>query len=315
MNTATAKIIVIFGPTASGKSDVAIKLAKEFDGEIISADSRQIYRNMNIGTGKVARDSIGHQSSTISHQDNYISEGIIHHIIDVADPMDDFNISHFKTFANIAIEKIIAKGKVPIICGGTAFWIDAIVKNTIIPEVAPNENLRKKLEQKNITELFSSLEKIDPERAKNIDSKNKVRLIRALEICETLGKVPSLKETLQEKYMFLQIGITTERETLNAKIKKRLHERFSDGMIVEVEKLHNNGVSWEWMERIGLEYRWISRFLQEKISEQEMKEKLYFDIIHYAKRQMTWLKKNKEIIWLKNYDAIRKEVEKFLEKK
>jgi len=354
MQKQVPNVIVIMGPTASGKSGVAIEIAKKWRGEIISADSRQVYRGLNLGSGKVTgsqkpvilseiesrqkRDEIESKDLSIKQENIFISEGIIHHLIDVTNPMEDFNISHFKTLANKAIEKILAKGKLPIICGGTGFWIDAVVENTKIPEVAPNPELRKKLEIKSVEELFAELQKMDPYRAQNIDSKNKVRLVRALEICEKLGTVPKTQtskchsgldpESTQipesspgqalnqvqddNRYKFLQIGIKTNREELNAKIQKRLDDRFSEDMIKEVRDLHEKGVSWEWMERIGLEYRWISRFLQNKISEKEMKEKLYFDIIHYAKRQMTWLKRNKEIIWLKNLQDINSEVEKFI---
>jgi tRNA dimethylallyltransferase len=314
MQTQASKIIVIMGPTASGKSGVAIKLAKKFNGEIISADSRQVYRGMNIGTGKV------HGAWSMEHG-AFLSEGIVHHLIDVAEPMEDFNISHFKASAEKAIREILSRGKIPIICGGTAFWIDAVVKNTVIPEVAPNEKLRAELEKKTVEELFAKLQKLDPRRAENIDSKNKVRLVRAIEICQAIGKVPE-QETSNSKYEFLQIGIKTDKEKLHEKIKKRLDERFSDGMIKEVEKLNKNGVSWEWMERVGLEYRWIARFLQNKIELGEMsaqggcasgaKERLYFDIIHYAKRQMTWLKRNKDIIWLEDFQDIQKKVANFL---
>ncbi|KKQ07067.1 MAG: tRNA dimethylallyltransferase [Candidatus Moranbacteria bacterium GW2011_GWE2_36_40] len=291
------------GPTASGKSGIAIKLAQKFNGEIISADSRQVYRGLNIGAGKIPRQ-LTTINSQLSTKNTYFSENIPHHLIDVAEPMEDYNISHFKKDAEKIIKEIIGREKTPIICGGTNFWIDSITKNTIIPEVAPDELLRSMLRSKTTEELFEELKKIDPERAKNIDAKNPVRLIRAIEICKALGTVPKL---------FLQIGIKTEREELNAKIQKRLDERFNEGMINEVENLHKNGVSWEWMERIGLEYRWISRFLQNKVELEEMKKLLYFDIIHFAKRQMTWLKRNKNIIWLEKYDDIEKEVASFLE--
>lgn len=314
MQTQAPKIVVVMGPTSSGKSGIAIELAKKFNGEIISADSRQVYKGMDIGTGKVLKDL----SAISKHNEGFFSEGIKHHLIDVAQPNEDFNISHFKTLAEKAIGEILECGKMPIICGGTNFWIDAVVKNTNLPEVAPNEQLRKILQEKSADELFLKLEKLDPERAENIDAKNKVRLIRAIEICKELGKVPS-HETLSKehgaensKYEFLQIGIATERESLNKKIKQRLKERFDQGMIEEVEKLNKNRVSWERMENFGLEYRWLSRFLQGKIPEEEMKEKLYFDSIHYAKRQMTWLKRNKEIIWIKDYPEAEKAVEKFL---
>ena len=335
------------GPTASGKSGVAIQLAKKFGGEIISADSRQIYRGLDIGSGKVERDAINSQlvisaphkgSSTpfmgvelpsdkpeqikltrYNQKEVFISEGIRHHLIDVAKPQEDFNVSHFKKLAQKKIEEILQRQKVPIICGGTAFWIDALTKNLNLPEVPPDEILREQLALETTEELFAKLEKLDPERAKNIDSQNKVRLIRAIEICKVLGKVPKINttwnmkhETKNTKYNFLEIGIEVPREILNEKIKKRLEERFSEGMLTEVANLHKKGVSWKWMERIGLEYRWIARFLQGKFSEDEMKQKLYFDSIHYAKRQMTWLQRNPNIIWCSGYKEIKKEVEKFL---
>lgn len=318
------KVIIICGPTASGKSSAAILLAKKYDGEIISADSRQIYRGLDIGAGKVVGSLRPVIQSEAKNPDNqftklYISEEIPHHLIDVVDPNEDFNISHFKTLASKAIEEIISRGKVPIICGGTGFWIDAITNNTQIPEVAPNEMLRNMLRNKSAEELFKQLEKLDPERAATIDKQNPVRLIRAIEICKALGAVPKpIAHNLKsdDKYDFLQIGISVEREKLNEKIKKRLDERFEIGMAQEVEDLHNSpageGVSWERLEALGLEYRWIARFLQSKITSQEMRGKLYFDIIHYAKRQMTWFKRNKKIIWCDDYECIEQEVEKFL---
>jgi tRNA dimethylallyltransferase len=339
MSESKPKIIVIMGPTACGKSDVAIKLAKKFDGEIISADSRQIFKDMNIGTGKVERDPIESKiqdtryeiqktfniqilkSKTEDSKNTkyFYSEGIRHHLIDIARPGQDFNVSHFKTLAEKKIEEILSRKKIPIICGGTNFWIDAITKNTKLPNVLPNVKLRQELDKLSAERLFAKLAKLDPERARNIDAKNKVRLVRAIEICEAIGKVPITTQVtsnwkLVTKYEFLEIGLEVSREVLNEKIKKRLDERFESGMIAEVENLHKKKVSWKWMERIGLEYRWIARFLQKKVSKEEMSEKLYFDIIHYAKRQMTWLKRNSQIHWHSDYKSIEKEVEKFLRK-
>ncbi len=297
------------GPTASGKSGVAIKLAKKFGGEIISADSRQIYRGLDIGSGKV-------RGAWSVERGAFISEDIPHHLIDVAKPQEDFNVSHFKKMAEEKIEEILSRKKVPIICGGTAFWIDTLTKNSTIPEVAPDEKLRARLAKKSVEQLFSQLKKLDSRRAKDIDKQNKVRLIRAIEICKVLGKVPKIQVTSNQKpvtkYNFLQIGIEIPREILNEKIQIRLDERFKEGMTVEVEKLHKKGVSWKWMERIGLEYHWISFFLRKKVSEQEMHEKLYYAIIHYAKRQMTWLQRNPNIIWRGDYKSIQKEVDGFL---
>ena len=324
------------GPTASGKSEVAIKLAKKFGGEIISADSRQIYKSLDIGSGKVRKDpaegkiqdtrykiqktfniqTLNSKKQNSKNTKDFYSDGIPHHLIDVAKPQEDFNVSHFKKLAQEKIGEILSRKKVPIICGGTAFWIDTLTKNSNIPEVAPNEKLRARLAKKSVEQLFTQLKKLDPVRASDIDGQNKVRLIRAIEICKVLGKVPKIQVTsnqkLVTKYNFLEISIEVPREILNEKIKKRLAERFSEGMLAEVANLHKKGISWKWMERIGLEYRWISLFLRQKISETEMQEKLYFAIIHYAKRQMTWLKRNKNIIWHSDYKSIRKEVQKFL---
>ncbi len=329
MSLVKPKIIVVMGPTASGKSGVAIELAKKFGGEIISADSRQIYRGLDIGSGKVKRDELEDKirDTRYNNQTNFkiqntkktkafYSEGIGHHLIDVAKPGEDFNVSHFKKLAEEKIQEILSRKKVPIICGGTAFWIDTLTKNSNIPEVAPNEKLRAKLALKSVEQLFTQLKKLDPARASNIDSQNKVRLIRAIEICKVLGKVPQQSSVTghqpSEKYQLLQIGIEVPREILNAKIKKRLEERFSEGMLAEVANLHKKGVSWKWLEIIGLEYRWISLFLRQKVSENEMREKLYFAIIHYAKRQMTWLKRNPQVKWHRDYKKIEKEVREFL---
>jgi len=314
------KVIVILGPTASGKSDVAIRLAKKFGGEIISADSRQIYRGMDIGSGKVEADRLAEIPKEFSDRKFYsgstlyISDGIPHHLIDVADPNDDFNISHFKKLADKAIADILNRGKVPIICGGTGFWIKSIIDNTQLPEVKPDQLLRSMLRNKPAEELFAMLKKLDPERAETIDAKNSVRLIRAIEICRAIGKVPKIRNQELEirNQEFLQIGLDIEKDILNKKIKKRLDQRFAQGMIEEVEKLHKNGVTWERLEYFGLEYRWIAKYLQKKISLEDMQEKLYFDIIHYAKRQMTWFNKDKRIIWLKDYTEIEKALKEFL---
>ncbi len=320
MQSASPKIIVICGPTASGKSDVAIRLAKKFSGEVISADSRQIFKGMDIGTGKISRDSkvelLNYQSSTLGKA-AYFSNSIPHYLIDVANPMEDFNVSHFKKAATVAIEDILSRGKLPIICGGTGFWIDALVNNIDFPEVEPDPELRSMLRSKSTQELFAMLSKLDPERAKTIDKNNPVRLIRAIEISTALGAVPKPRTYhLEPSYSFLQIGIDVPREVLNEKIKKRLDDRFHEGMVAEIENLHNppagGGVSWEWMEKIGLEYRWLARYLQGQFSMEDMREKLYFDIIHYAKRQMTWLKRDKNIIWLSNYEDIEKYAKDFL---
>ena len=215
------KIIVILGPTSSGKSEVAIKLAQKFNGEIISADSRQVYRGMDIGTGKVEPDLSGEipqkfSSGKFYAESPYMSGGIAHYLIDIANPKTEYNAANFKNDANKIIEDILKRKKLPIICGGTGFWIKAIVDNVNFPKVKPDKELRKILEKKNAEELFKTLRELDSERANNIDAKNKVRLIRAIEICKAIGKVPKII-IQNERYYFLQIGINTPKEELHKK--------------------------------------------------------------------------------------------------
>ncbi|MFA6338714.1 MAG: tRNA (adenosine(37)-N6)-dimethylallyltransferase MiaA [Candidatus Paceibacterota bacterium] len=292
------KIIVVLGPTSSGKSDLAVSLAKKFNGEVISADSRQVYKGLDIGSGKITKEEM---------------QGVQHYLLDVVDPETKFTVSDFKKLAEKAISEILEKGKVPIICGGTGFYIQAIVDNVVLPEVNPNEELRKELEGKSAEELLEILIKLDPARAENIDIKNPRRLIRAIEIAKNLGKVPDINKDFG-KYEALQIGIETDQKELKERIYKRILTRVKSGMIEEVEKLHQEGLSWERLDELGLDYRYLARHLQGQITKEEMIEKIYYEDWHYAKRQMTWFNKDKRIKWfeLKNKEGIEGEVEEFL---
>ena len=320
-NARKSKIIVILGPTSSGKSDVAISLAQKFDGEVISADSRQIYRGLDIGTGKIEKDrsKVKSQKSKVQLKTQklrpYYSEGIAHYLIDIVNPRTDYNVAKFKKDAERIIIDILRRGKVPIICGGTGFWIRSVVDNITYPEVKPDWELRNKLRNKTADELFSELKKLDPVRAENIDRKNKVRLIRAVEICKTLGKVPDTKyQTHNSKYDFLQIGISLPKEKLHENIRIRLKKRFEAGMVEEVEKMHKiDKLSWKKIESFGLGYLWIPKFLRGKIkTKEELFEKVFQAEKDYAKRQMTWFKKDARIRWLEKETKIEKEAGIFL---
>lgn len=313
------KIIIILGPTASGKSSTAIKLAKKFNGEIISADSRQIYKGMDVGTGKIIKDLPAKikfsslRATSYKLQTNFISEGITHYMIDIVSPRTDFSVAKFKKKAEGHITDILKRGKVPIICGGTGFWIKAIVDDVIYPEVKPDWELRKKLEKKSPTQLFSMLKKLDPVRAENIDAKNPVRLIRAIEICQALGKVPKNKIKKDNKYDFLQIGILRNKEELHQRIKLNVEKRLKEGMIKEVKQLKKSGLSWKKIESFGLSFKLIPQFLRGEIKTiEELKEKIYLAEKNYAKRQMTWFKRDSRIKWLEDYKDIEKEVSLFL---
>lgn len=275
------KVIVVLGQTATGKSDLAVKIARKFNGEVISADSRQVYKGLDIGSGKITKSEM---------------KGIRHHLLDVANPKKKFTVAQYQKLAKSAMAYLVKKNKVPIICGGTGFYIDAITKGIVFPEVPPNLKLRKTLEKKTAEQLFKILKTLDRARAKSIDAKNKVRLIRAIEIVKALGKVPKIKESKSE-YEFIKIGLHLPSSKLKEKIEKRLIKRIKMGMLNEAKKLHKMGLSWKRMEELGLEYKFMALYLQNKITKQEMLEKLNSEIYKYAKRQMTWFKRDSEINW------------------
>jgi len=315
------KIIIILGPTASGKSDLAVQIALQLGSkqakkygikgaEIISADSRQVYKGMDIGTGKVPKDSIFRTSDVSKDVGRpYIYKGVVHHLLDVASPKRTFTVAQYQKLAKKAIEKILKKGKVPIICGGTGFYIDAIVDNFVFPKIKPSLSLRRKLEKLTTEKLFQKLKNLDPNRAKNIDKNNRRRLIRALEIVMISKKpVPPIQK--QRNYEVLKIGLKKEPKELKKLIEKRLLQRLKQEMIEEVRKLHKKGVGWQQLFNFGLEYRWISLHLRKKITKEEMIEKLKKEIWRYAKRQMTWFKHDKEIHWVSNQRQAEKLVNK-----
>ncbi len=294
------KIIVILGQTSTGKSDFAVEIAKQINGEIISADSRQVYKGMNLGTGKITKKEM---------------KNIPHHLLNVASPKKIFSVINFQKIANKRIEEIIKKNKTPIICGGTGFYIDAIINGSVFPEVPPNKELRKELYQLNTVELGECLKKLDFERFKTIDKNNNVRLIRAIEIAKSLGSVPKIETS--KKFEILKIGLTLPEDILKKKIYIRIINRIKKGMIKEIKDLHENGLSWKRLYNFGLEYRYISLYLQNKLKKDEMIEKLNTETWHFAKRQKTWFKRDKNIIWInplkqKDKNIVLKEIKNFL---
>jgi len=274
-NHAMQKIIVICGPTATGKSAFAVMLAKKVDGEIISADSRQVYKGLDIGSGKVTKHEM---------------KGVLHYLLDVANPTRVFSAAQYKKLANKTIKDILKHGKIPIICGGTGLYIDTIVYDTDFPAVLPNKSLRTQLEKLPTEALAQKLEALDLERFAAIDANNRVRLIRAIEIVQALGKVP--KVSRQKRYNVEWHYLDFPDEVLKKRIHDRLIKRMKCGMLAEVKHLHENGVSWKRLEALGLEYRYLALFLQGKMTKPDMLVQLETAIWHYAKRQRTWFKKH-----------------------
>lgn len=291
------KLIIILGPTASGKSDLAIKLAQKFNGEIISADSRQIYKEMNIGTAKIIKKEMS---------------GVPHYMIDIVKPNQKFTLAQFQEKTIKIIKNIQKRNKLPLLVGGTGLYIQSIVDNLKIPETKPDKKLRNKLEKLTNQELINKLKKLDSKALKIIDTKNKRRLIRALEIIiKTRKPVPLLKKQ-PLPYPVLMVGIKKQSDELKCLIKKRLLKRFKEGMVLEVKKLRKSSLSWQRLEEFGLEYRYIAQYLQKKLNYKELVERLQKEIEHFTKRQMTWFKKDKRIRWIKNQKEAEKLVKEFL---
>ncbi len=280
--TRKSKIIVILGSTAVGKSDFAVEVARQVKGEVVSADSRQVYTGLDIGTGKITKKEM---------------RGIPHHLIDVINPKKTFTVAQYKKLADNLIKDILKRGKTPIIVGGTGLYIQTVVDNISIPKVPPNAKLRKTLEKKSTEELFNTLKNLDPRRAKEIDEHNPRRLIRAIEIVKTLGKVPKLRLKPNVNYKFLQIGLKLDSEKLKIRIEKRIKKMIKSGLLREVVGIRKLGLSWEKIYELGFEYRYPADFIREKIDKQEMLEKMLVENYKYAKRQMTWFKKDKRIKW------------------
>ncbi|MEK7081807.1 MAG: tRNA (adenosine(37)-N6)-dimethylallyltransferase MiaA [Patescibacteria group bacterium] len=298
------QILVIVGPTAVGKSALAVWLAKKLNGEVISADSRQVYRGLNIGTGKIAKKEM---------------RGVPHHLLDVAEPNKQFSAADFVRLGRAVIADIMARGRTPIICGGTGFYISALLGEISLSSTPPNPKLRARLLKKSAAALFAILKKLNPAQAKKIDLNNPCRLIRAIEIASYLYKHKNLAEkqhtltlsdsnklvypTWELNSQVIKIGMTLPPEKLKEKIRTRLLAQIKTGMVAEAKHLHKNSLSWKRMEELGLEYRYLSRFLRGKISKNEMVEKLVTEIWRYAKRQMTWFKRDKTIRWFNPNDS------------
>ncbi len=300
----SAKIVVVTGPTATGKTALAIKLADYFAGEIISVDSRQVYRGMDVGTGKDLED--------------YEIDGKIipYHLIDIADPCYAYNLMEFCRDARSAVRKISEAGHLPILSGGTAMYLNALLSGFTLPGAPPDEGKRQELISKTVEELDELLKNTSPELfAKLKDHNNRTRLLRALEKAKAPERIPELPPLKLES---LILGVYFSRKTVHQRIESRLDARLRNGMVEEIENLHNNGVSWERLDFLGLEYRYVAEYLQGKTNFQEMRDKLLIKIRQFAKRQDIWFRKMEReghvIHWLPegDFEQGKKLVEDFL---
>lgn len=325
------KLVVILGPTASGKSSLAVDLAKKYNGYIISADSRQIYKETNISTAKITKQE---------------KKGVKHFMLDISDPKKSFSVAEFKKQVLEIIQEnsnqlpfpprqslpkgtltrslqpsrqsplrrdsAVTGNKIPFLVGGTGLYISAIVDNLQIPEVKPNFKLRTKLDEKNIHELLEQLKKLDPKIIKIIDKKNKRKIIRALEYClTTKNKFSQAQKTGKPLFDVLQIGIETSRKKLYQKINLRVDQMIKQGLVDEVKKLSKK-YGWDTTAMSGIGTKQIGMCLCNEISLEDAIELIKRDTRHYAKRQMTWFKRDQRINWVENKNQAEKLIINFL---
>jgi len=271
-------LIVILGPTASGKTRLAARLAADIGAELISADSRQVYRGMDIGTGKDLSE--------------YVVDGkpVPYHLIDVAEPGHLFSVFEFQQRFYECFREIMARGRMPIVVGGTGLYIESIIREYRMMPVPENAALRKEMDALNMGELAARLLQLNPALHNTTDLTGRERLVRAIEIAEHTSKHGSRDVIERPDIVPLVIGVRWERTVLRERITKRLKERLEQGMIEEVQRLHDSGIPWERLDEMGLEYRYVSRYLRGEMSRDEMFKTLNIRIHQFAKRQDTWFR-------------------------
>ncbi len=284
-------LVIISGPTAAGKTKLSIDLAKAINGEIISADSMQVYRKMDIGSAKISVDEM---------------QGISHYLIDILDPTEDFNVAAFQALAKSAINDIVSRGKIPIVVGGTGFYIRALVYDADFNESSGEiSSIRNRLEEEavnNPDSLFEKLKQVDPESAEIIHKNNLKRVIRALEFYEETGiKISTHNENMHEKespYNFAYFVLTKNRNDLYEGINSRVDKMVEAGLIEEVKSLKSMGLSRSYNSMQGLGYKEILNYFDGEISLEEAIDVIKRDTRHFAKRQLTWFKREKEVLMI-----------------
>jgi len=278
-------LIAIVGPTASGKTSLAVELALTLGGEVISADSRQVYRGLNIGTEKASKKEMC---------------GVPHHCIDIASPKRAYSVEQWRRVAEKAIRTIVRHGNVPIVAGGTGFYVDALVDGTRFPKVKPHATLRRSLARKSTRELLAQLRQLDPTRARTIEQRNPRRLIRAIEIATAIGKVPMI-EHQNPQYDVHWIGLHPDKEVLRARIRAQLEASLHRGLLAETRALLVSlGPTSKRIDALGLEYRIAASYIRGDITKETMHELMVRELTRYARKQMVWFKRNDAIHWYKN---------------
>ena len=283
-------VIVIAGPTASGKSNLAVELAKRINGEIISADSMQIYKDMDIGTAKITKEEM---------------QGVKHYMLDFIAPNERYSVSSYKKQAEKCIEEILSRNKIPIICGGTGLYIDSLIYNIEFLEEEIDETYRNELNQiaesEGLEKLYNMAIEIDPEAMQKISKNDQKRIIRVLEIYHKTGKTKTQQDLESRKnkvkYNYKVFAINMNRDVLYNRINIRVDKMINDGLVNEVKLILEKYAEFPTAMQ-GLGYKEVVDYLNEKLTKEEMIEKLKMETRRYAKRQLTWFKKNKETEWI-----------------
>jgi len=289
------RMIAVVGTNASGKSSLGIRLAAHFGGEVISADSRQVYRGLDLGSGKVTTDEM---------------QGVPHHLLDVCEPGSFFSMADFQRLSYEAIDDILSRGKTPFLVGGTGLYVDAVCDGYVLSNIEPDLAYRRELEKLSTEELHAMLMQVMPESS--VDPKNRNRVMRVLEKIHDGDVRPDAK---QPRYDVLRLGVTWDRETLCARIDERLEMRMQQGMLDEVQRLIDAGVTRDFLYRLGLEYRYLAQYLLGEIPQKEvMLEELAKAIKRFAKRQMTWFRRDERIQWLNMRDDPEKQAREAIER-
>ena len=272
------KVVAVVGTNASGKSALGIELAKRYGGEVISADSRQVFKGLDLGSGKVTVEEM---------------QGVVHHLIDVREPNEFFSMADFQKMSYAAIEDIRARGRLPMIVGGTGLYVDSVLDGYVLSDKEPDLAYRTELEKLTTPELYDMLMGLTPDA--QVDRYNRNRVMRMI---ERIHDGDSAVPTKEKRYESLRLGVSWPRDVLGQRIDERLERRLQEGMIEEVQGLMDRGATTEFLLGLGLEYRFITQYLLGEMGMEEMLEKLAIAIKQFAKRQMTWFRRNPDIVWL-----------------
>ncbi len=312
-NFKKSKIIILLGPTASGKTELGIKLAQRFNGEVVSADSRQVYTKMNIGTAKPFGEW-----QLVGGSKVYVVKGIPHYLMDIIDPKEQMSVAQFKELAVGCLYAIQARGKLPIVVGGTGQYLWALIDNLIIPAVAPSQALRASLEQKSLAELQQLLQHCDPESYQAIDRHNPRRVLRALEVAMITGKsFIEQRRVGAPLFNTLQIGIHWPWEKLLARINRRVEEQIAQGLDEETKRLVQEQYGWDLPSMSSIGYQQMGSYVRGECTKAEAVRAIQVATRQYAKRQITWFKRDKRINWIEGDDIVTAVglIEKFLQEK